>query len=962
MNNFKFIKLCQGSKIPIKNESFKDAKPLDKIDTKKYNVGLVAGINNLLILDIDIKDGGLIEWNKYKKDHFDPYTMKQETPSGGFHYVFLHKSTKYTPEQVELIDRLKNKSKYRGFGLDIRKNNGYIVFSPSSRVIDGETKPYKLLNILEPSEIPLTLLNWLLEFETQEKEAINNNLVLVKNIKQVKEILSNFDEVNSKLWFNITTALKNLIHKYNNIDEEELKTVWKEWSKTQDNYNKKNNVKIWDSITSNINMNFVILQHNKNRDTTQLSILPLECFKPLMDTKTEIKTIEMKNKYIFDNEYKGEQFNFNIFEQHDTIIIKSTTGTGKTSNTANHIKKYMEDKPHLKVLSLIDRICLSYQHLDSFNKAGLKMVSYQDKNKNIEDDNIIICLNSLVLYSKYDKEFFKNYIVYIDEITSFLFSLTHNDTLNHVLKMVYVVLMRIINNCHKIIVSDATITENTFSFLDKRKGEKVFINNVFKKYEGVKAYKINDENYFLTLLKKHVSENKYFLFGCDSKNITNKFYSELKTDNKLKFTSDEKVQIKDASTEFKNKFIVYSPSITTGIDFSINEPQDVFLYIKGSSITPEASFQQLSRTRNIKNVYFYINETSSKPAKYNSLDEVKTFYKEVCSTHSKLYDLCGVVTDDENGFIFNENAFFNIFSFNEYIIDIFNTNKKQHFINILTENKFIIKEQGKKMKLNIKTEIEINERVGKEKEKKFNETISGTNIDEVIKKRLEFLQITDEETANEYREIIIDPFKLNDYLNFLRLLKDEQYIQNKIRKEKSNLTEYKAVYTNYYKMILLGQLEAEMKIERFQLDKIKGDKPFKISEDLNKKINSSFRCDEFPITFNECILYYVNKIKHLTGFISIINSTQIQEDGKRERHYNINTNVFSKYLKLYDITTGDRKNVIKCSLLEELKRIQAEKNVEKDVENNIDVIEYFEFPDMQGLDFGMPSNGIKEVL
>ncbi len=78
MNNFKFIKLCRGSKIPIKNECFKDAKPLGKIDVNKYNIGLVAGVNNLIILDIDTKDGGLTEWNTYQKTHIHPYTMQKK--------------------------------------------------------------------------------------------------------------------------------------------------------------------------------------------------------------------------------------------------------------------------------------------------------------------------------------------------------------------------------------------------------------------------------------------------------------------------------------------------------------------------------------------------------------------------------------------------------------------------------------------------------------------------------------------------------------------------------------------------------------------------------------------------------------------------------------------------------------------------------------------------------------------
>ena len=38
----------------------------------------------------------------------------------------------------------------------------------------------------------------------------------------------------------------------------------------------------------------------------------------------------MNNKYIFDANYKGEQMTTEMFNNYDTIIIQSTTGTGKT--------------------------------------------------------------------------------------------------------------------------------------------------------------------------------------------------------------------------------------------------------------------------------------------------------------------------------------------------------------------------------------------------------------------------------------------------------------------------------------------------------------------------------------------------------------------------------------------------------------------------------------------------------
>ena len=45
---------------------------------------------------------------------------------------------------------------------------------------------------------------------------------------------------------------------------------------------------------------------------------------------------------------------------------------------------------------------------------------------------------------------------------------------------------------------------------------------------------------------------------------------------------------------FKNKFVFYSPSITFGIDFSIEEAQDVFIYITGRSINSESIFLDFS--------------------------------------------------------------------------------------------------------------------------------------------------------------------------------------------------------------------------------------------------------------------------------------------------------------------------------------------------------------------------------
>ena len=59
------------------------------INTNKYNVGLPTGIiNNMLVVDIDVKDDGTNEMQKYINKYGEINTLKQMSPSGGFHYFF----------------------------------------------------------------------------------------------------------------------------------------------------------------------------------------------------------------------------------------------------------------------------------------------------------------------------------------------------------------------------------------------------------------------------------------------------------------------------------------------------------------------------------------------------------------------------------------------------------------------------------------------------------------------------------------------------------------------------------------------------------------------------------------------------------------------------------------------------------------------------------------------------------
>jgi hypothetical protein len=88
------------------------------------------------------------------------------------------------------------------------------------------------------------------------------------------------------------------------------------------------------------------------------------------------------------------------------------------------------------------------------------------------------------------------------------------------------------------------------------------------------------------------------------------------------FTANHKFNITDAIEQFRNKYLSFSPAITTAVDFNISDKQDVFVYIKGDTIQPSASFQQTTRIRKINELYYYCSKIAQVP-KYDSLDHVK---------------------------------------------------------------------------------------------------------------------------------------------------------------------------------------------------------------------------------------------------------------------------------------------------------------------------------------------------
>lgn len=117
------------------------------------NIGLLTGkINNLTILDIDIKDEGMKYWNKIKKEYPKFITPTVKSPGGSLHYYFKFNSKIPNMNRI-LIDNKK-------IGWDI-KSNGSIITSPPSIYPDTK-KRYKWIENLSLNDCkPIDMPKWL---------------------------------------------------------------------------------------------------------------------------------------------------------------------------------------------------------------------------------------------------------------------------------------------------------------------------------------------------------------------------------------------------------------------------------------------------------------------------------------------------------------------------------------------------------------------------------------------------------------------------------------------------------------------------------------------------------------------------------------------------------------------------------------------------------------------------------
>jgi hypothetical protein len=274
LKQFIRIPVIINTKIPAISGWTENAYSNTNIDTTTYDTGIITGAkNNLLVLDVDVKDNGIEEMQKYIGKFGSINTLTIKTPSGGIHYYFKYKCTNADTNYL-IEEYITNRTKYRGCGLDIRTNGGYIKAPPSPN--------YTIINNTTINEINEPLLLWLLEDIEQYEHDIKqtkkskprsyqklSNKYDIDKIK-LKNILHSLHESyndNYFKWLLVLTICKNI--SLNTFDTYQIFDVYSQQNKIK--YNKENNFNIWNKNSGHIDINYLIKRINRETGTnTQL--------------------------------------------------------------------------------------------------------------------------------------------------------------------------------------------------------------------------------------------------------------------------------------------------------------------------------------------------------------------------------------------------------------------------------------------------------------------------------------------------------------------------------------------------------------------------------------------------------------------------------------------------------------------------------------------------------------------
>ena len=357
VKTFKKFPLVNGTKVPFcawKNPS----SYIKKDNEHKFpNHGVPTGkTNDITVVDLDTyKDlwknnhPFAEEFGEKFVDTFDTLTI--ETPNKGTHLYF---------EYTELLSTTINKE----LQIDIRNDGGYVVgagselyFRNSDDYKDVTKIKYNIINDKPIKPMPTKLIEWLLKYvqktsrstvirrmkqkreeaKQKEEERLRSFIYLIPDNDLEEFIKMLPDDYFSDKWLQFTTFCKIL----------GAQDLWDKYCKLHEGYDQINNFKRWDSIENG--MDFSIVEKILT-EIGQYDKLTYFRLKPIPGDRKQA-----------DSYIDQKKLGFNYIKLGDNLVIKSDTGTGKTTSFKHFIAN-----TNSKFISIVSRQSLADEQFKSF--------------------------------------------------------------------------------------------------------------------------------------------------------------------------------------------------------------------------------------------------------------------------------------------------------------------------------------------------------------------------------------------------------------------------------------------------------------------------------------------------------------------------------------------------------------------------------------------------------------------
>ena len=363
-------------------------------------------------------------------------------------------------------------------------------------------------------------------------------------------------------------------------------------------------------------------------------------------------------------------------------LVESSCNTGKTTSVFTHA-----GLKNIRILALAARVTQVDAHEAVVLGRHEKYVRYDSASLDtalVGEIHLLSTVDSvwkIVAFLKRHPEYAKLYILFIDEFDSIVQYLYSSTTLLQKRRSVLKDIQWLIRNTYQVIAADNIISNHDFYFIETALSETetpadvTFHVNSFQTFKGVPAMFVSDREEWYQMIKAQNDLKEGFVVVCNTKAEARYLCKRLYDDTVCPIRrasiryydgdTSSTTNIPDEVLRLWDGFpVVYTPKITTGVDFHPKNPTNVYCSILGeTTVCPATAIQMITRTRNIKNLYMYVDRMRTTP-RFGSVREMNAHLDIVLKTGANSQEfstLLGLVdvtwSSDELDDVYTENKF-----------------------------------------------------------------------------------------------------------------------------------------------------------------------------------------------------------------------------------------------------------------------------------------------------------------